>query len=89
MQHSSAHIDVLSSASRFQLTRGVRIIEDVMKLRFDEYRESFRDIGFYDAETRAYARTLKNRGSWKPTAECLTRISSYTCTASLVLMKTR
>ena len=34
-----------------------------MKLRFDEYRESFRDIGFYDAETRAYARTVKE--SWK------------------------
>ena len=43
--------------------QGVRIIEDVMKLRFDEYRESFRDIGFYDAETRAYARTVKE--SWK------------------------
>ncbi|MDR3966107.1 MAG: hypothetical protein Q3X15_00840, partial [Sutterella sp.] len=63
MQHSSAHIDVLCIASRFQLTRGVRIVEDVMKLRFDEYRESFRDIGFYDAETRAYARTVKE--SWK------------------------
>ena len=43
--------------------QGVRIVEDVMKLRFDEYRESFRDIGFYDAETRAYARTVKE--SWK------------------------
>ena len=43
--------------------QGVRIVEDVMKLRFDEYRESFRDIGFYDAETRTYARTVKE--SWK------------------------
>ena len=43
--------------------QGVRIVEDVMKLRFDEYRESFRDIGFYDAGTRAYARTVKE--SWK------------------------
>ena len=40
--------------------QGVRIVEE---LRFDEYRESFRDIGFYDAETRAYARTVKE--SWK------------------------
>ena len=39
--------------------QGVRIVEDVMKLRFDEYRESFRDIGFYDAETRAF------KESWK------------------------
>lgn len=41
----------------------VLIVEDVMKFRFDEYRESFRDIGFYNAETRTYVRTVKE--SWK------------------------
>ena len=41
----------------------VLIVEDVMKFRFDEYRESFRDIGFYNAETRTYVRTDKE--SWK------------------------
>lgn len=69
--------------------QGVRIVEDVMKLRFDEYRESFRDIGFTTQRLVPMPERLRNRGSWKPTAERLTRSSSYICTASPVLMKTR
>lgn len=39
--------------------QGVRLTEDSIKAKFDLFRDSLRDVAFYDADTGTYARTVK------------------------------
>lgn len=38
--------------------QGVRLIEDSMKARIDEYHDALRDVAFYDSSIGAYARSI-------------------------------
>ena len=42
-----------------KFVQGVRLTEDVIKSKFDTYRDSLRDVSFYDSATGVFARTTK------------------------------
>ena len=48
--------------------QGVRLIEDSMKARIDEWHDAFRDVAFYDSSIGAYARSTTE--PWLKETEC-------------------